>query len=339
MDHAGDSTTISNSTITANRADSDSNGNGGGGGIFVFENTSGVVTVDNSIVAGNFRSNTRSDVAHSIVANYSLIGVDFGASITRRVGNVIGTSSQPADPRVGPLQLNGGSTQTHALELDSPAVDAGNPAAVAGQLGTPMYDARGSQFGRVLDGDGVNGPRIDIGAYEMAVRANPAAGATQTTESVSAFTFYSELGNPIELVSSARTGVAYQSQITGLDNVSREIERQGGADEQIVPYFRAATVFKQTVDSADCTCDPTEIRRRASETKLLFDAAPNLSSNGGNNNGSDEAFATWVARSTFEIYSNCDVERLASNEEESDFKDLEKSFASVDEFFAELSHW
>jgi hypothetical protein len=60
------------------------------------------------------------------------------------------------DPKLGPLQNNGGETWTHALLAGSPAINAGDPAFVP----PPEYGQRGPGFPRVLDG------RIDIGAYE-----------------------------------------------------------------------------------------------------------------------------------------------------------------------------
>ena len=60
-----------------------------------------------------------------------------------------------ADPRLGSLSYNGGSTRTHALSPLSPAVEAGNN--VAG-LAT---DQRGPGFARVI------GANADIGAFEL----------------------------------------------------------------------------------------------------------------------------------------------------------------------------
>jgi hypothetical protein len=57
------------------------------------------------------------------------------------------------DPRLGPLQNNGGPTQTEALLPGSPAIGAGDPNAVS--LRT---DQRG--FPRTTKG------KIDIGAFE-----------------------------------------------------------------------------------------------------------------------------------------------------------------------------
>ena len=50
----------------------------------------------------------------------------------------------------------------------SPALDAGDPAAVAGIGDVPEFDQRGNPFTRVYDVDGVGGARIDVGAYEAA---------------------------------------------------------------------------------------------------------------------------------------------------------------------------
>ena len=97
---------------------------------------------------------------------FSLLGVDTGATITDNGGNLIGTAAAPVDPLLGPLADNGGPTLTHALMPGSPALDAGDPAAVAGMNGVPEFDQRGAPFTRVYDVDGVGGPRIDIGAYE-----------------------------------------------------------------------------------------------------------------------------------------------------------------------------
>ena len=60
-----------------------------------------------------------------------------------------------ADPRLGSLLYNGGSTRTHALSPLSPAVEAGNN--VAGLV----TDQRGPGFARVI------GANADIGAFEL----------------------------------------------------------------------------------------------------------------------------------------------------------------------------
>ncbi len=64
------------------------------------------------------------------------------------------------DLLLGPLAMNGGPTQTHALLPGSPAIDG----AVA--EGCPPEDQRGST--RPVDGDFDGVPRCDVGAYELA---------------------------------------------------------------------------------------------------------------------------------------------------------------------------
>ena len=98
--------------------------------------------------------------------SYSLIGSNANSGLAAAPvgapdanGNLIGGPAGPfIDPLLGPLVDNGGSTKTHALLVGSPAIDAGNPAAVAGAGGVPATDQRGeAPFGRVFGG------RIDMG--------------------------------------------------------------------------------------------------------------------------------------------------------------------------------
>ena len=70
------------------------------------------------------------------------------------------TNSITGDPLLGPLTDNGGTTFTHALSPGSPAINAGDPLAVAEMNGVPEFDQRGTGFPRVVD------DRIDIGAVD-----------------------------------------------------------------------------------------------------------------------------------------------------------------------------
>ena len=84
----------------------------------------------------------------------------------------LGNFNQPGDqtgvidPLLGPLADNGGRTLTHAVLPGSPALDVGDPAAMAGVGGVPLTDQRLDPFSRVADGNGDMVSRIDIGAYE-----------------------------------------------------------------------------------------------------------------------------------------------------------------------------
>jgi hypothetical protein len=83
-------------------------------------------------------------------------------------GNLIGgpTDGTDIDPLLAPLSNKGGPTMTHELLVGSPALDVGDPAAMAGVGDVPAFDQRGTLFARVVDGNSTSGARIDIGAFE-----------------------------------------------------------------------------------------------------------------------------------------------------------------------------
>ena len=68
----------------------------------------------------------------------------------------------------GPVFVDGSPMLTRALLPGSPAIDAGDPAAVPGTNGVPEFDQRGRPWSRV------EGGRIDMGAVES--QANPLPG-------------------------------------------------------------------------------------------------------------------------------------------------------------------
>jgi hypothetical protein len=119
-------------------------GIGQGGG--VFQETTGSNNVENDLIANNAATTSGPDVfgafnshGHNLVANADG-GTGFGGN------DLVG-----ADPKLGPLQNNGGATDTQALLSDSPAINAANPDAA------PPTDQRG--FYRA------GAP--DIGAFEV----------------------------------------------------------------------------------------------------------------------------------------------------------------------------
>jgi len=79
---------------------------------------------------------------------------DNGSGYLTVTGNRINT-----DPRLGPLQNNGGPTFTHVPASNSPAIDSGDP--------TLGMDQRGPSFQRLTNG------RIDIGAVEAQATPTP----------------------------------------------------------------------------------------------------------------------------------------------------------------------
>lgn len=139
---------LTNCTIAGNNA-----GGGAalskGGGLYL-DNV--VATLRNTIVAGN-TAGTGPDIVGTLSATFSLIQNAAGWSFAGGSGNnLIGL-----DPNLGPLQNNGGPTQTRALSPGSPAINAGDTAV----LSTPPYlSADQRDFPRRIGG------AVDIGAYE-----------------------------------------------------------------------------------------------------------------------------------------------------------------------------
>lgn len=160
---------IANSTISGNDASERI------GGLSL-----GSATLSNSTVAFNHeaskyasgvfvRDNGDLDLQGTIIANNTAGSATTGIDLKLGSAVVFGGShnlvlfsaaSLPADtvredPLLGPLADNGGASLTHAIGLDSPALDAGNNAL---SLST---DQRGAPFRRVA------GTAADIGAYEF----------------------------------------------------------------------------------------------------------------------------------------------------------------------------
>jgi hypothetical protein len=135
--------TINNSTLSANSA-------GAGGGIY---GPVGSTTLQNSIVAN---SPAGGNCGGTIISN----GYNLSSDATCNFSNVGDLSN--TDPMLGPLQNNGGPTQTMALSSGSPAIDAGNPnGCTDGQGHLLKTDQRGKPRPDAEDNGG-----CDMGAYE-----------------------------------------------------------------------------------------------------------------------------------------------------------------------------
>jgi hypothetical protein len=170
--------TISNSTLSGNHVSivvcftcqSD------GGGIA----NGGTVTINNSTLSGNGATGTGGGIynssgsaaalQNSIVAN-SPLGGNCSGTMTSNGYNLSsdGTCNfnglgdlNNTDPKLGPLQNNGGPTQTQALLRGSPAIDAGNPSGCTDGHGHLLKtDQRGKPRPDKEDSSG-----CDMGAYE-----------------------------------------------------------------------------------------------------------------------------------------------------------------------------
>jgi hypothetical protein len=148
-------TAIRHSTLTNNTAP-----DGSGSGVASYGNALARTEIHSTIIAGN----TNSDVDFVTGMTNSLLSLGYNLVGS---GNADGSFNQPGDqtsilqPQLLPLANNGGPTQTHALQLGSPAINAGDPAAAAGMNGVPEFDQRGEGFPRIVEN------RIDIGAFEV----------------------------------------------------------------------------------------------------------------------------------------------------------------------------
>jgi hypothetical protein len=118
---------VTSSTVTGNAAGATASGEGGGG-ILVSAPGDHRVLLRNAIVAGNSSASTGPDVQGDVFSfGYNLIGQRDDSTGWRDTDRT-GTSADPLDPRLGPLQDNGGPTPTHAILAGSPAIGAGDPA-------------------------------------------------------------------------------------------------------------------------------------------------------------------------------------------------------------------
>jgi CSLREA domain-containing protein len=162
--------TVTNSTISANTTASrgggifsfnpvtltnvtisDNTSTGGAGGVHMFD----TLTVNNTIVANNVTGGDcilDSGGSVSGTSSNNLVEDALNAcGLTNGVdGNIVGS-----DPLLGPLQNNGGSTETHALLSGSPAINAGT------NTGCPATD----QIGLTRP----QGGTCDIGAVEKEI--------------------------------------------------------------------------------------------------------------------------------------------------------------------------
>lgn len=160
--------TISNCTFSDNTASHQ------GGAAFFQTDT---VSITNSILANNSATSFGDDcyVTSGVTSlGYNLIETISDCGLTITPDDITGI-----DPDLSPLANNGGATFTMAISATSPAVDAGNP---TGCKESPtatsaiVYDQRGSDYHRTIDGDGDGTPQCDIGAYEYVPTTENACG-------------------------------------------------------------------------------------------------------------------------------------------------------------------
>ena len=146
---------LSHTTVAGNSADANNDGHGDGGG--VFGAGGGTLAIVNTILGGNADGGGEAPECGGITLSGS------GENIIQdRTGcSIAGGTNWALDPRLDPLGLNGGPTETHALLADSPALDV-------------VTNGCTTYLGEILATDqrGVarpNGTACDIGSYERAL--------------------------------------------------------------------------------------------------------------------------------------------------------------------------
>ncbi|MFT0788522.1 choice-of-anchor Q domain-containing protein, partial [Synechococcus sp. H55.10] len=170
---------LTNSTLSGNSAGQK------GGGIHNLGTVklSFVTVASNSASSGGgIFNNATANIRQSIVAispsgnncsgSLTASGVNFATDTSCGSGF---TSVTPAVLNLGPLTNNGGSTQTHALQVPSAAIDAVPSGQCTDLNGNPVnQDQRGSGFPRPA------GARCDAGAYEQQNPPTPTPTPTPT---------------------------------------------------------------------------------------------------------------------------------------------------------------
>ena len=147
-EHGAGTALLRNVTMTANDAWL-------GGGIQV---AGGTVTLDRSLISGNTATKPGAELRNTagvvILNNYNLFGHDGNAGVVNAtLGATDSVATKPVAGILLPLANNGGKTQTHALAINSPALNA-SPA----DAGCPAKDQRGAPR--------PSGSKCDIGAFE-----------------------------------------------------------------------------------------------------------------------------------------------------------------------------
>jgi hypothetical protein len=155
---------MDNSTLSGNEAEEKGGGIDNWGNLYIFNTTlSGNVAADaggihnrddlqfvNTIIAGSTGGDCVNNHIIDTISTHNL--VQDGSCQVDDLSNING------DPKLGPLEDNGGPTWTHALLPGSPAID-------SGVGGGPTIDQRGVTRPKDGNDDGVS--VCDIGAFEF----------------------------------------------------------------------------------------------------------------------------------------------------------------------------
>jgi hypothetical protein len=148
--------TVSSTTFSGNFCSTGFNAHGGG-----ILNEGGTANIGNTI----FKAGPSGENIYNVQQLGPVTSLGYNLSSDDGGGHLTGTGDQiNTDPKLGPLQNNGGPTFTHLPASDSRAIDGSDPAM--------SMDQRGLGFARVVNG------RADIGAVEVQATATPTPTST-----------------------------------------------------------------------------------------------------------------------------------------------------------------
>ncbi len=163
--------TVYGSTITNNSGSGGAGGQGRGAqqdgipgkGVGGVRAEAGTSTIGSSLIAGNTRNQSGGPDVDGIFASigFNLVGIgDFSSGFNQN-GDQVGTTAAPINAMLGPLQNNGGPTDTIALLNNGPAIDRGKRFGTSDQRGLERTRDL-PEFSNAVGGDGT-----DIGAFEL----------------------------------------------------------------------------------------------------------------------------------------------------------------------------
>jgi hypothetical protein len=149
----GATLTITNNTFSGNFCNNPDWAHGGG-----IYNEGGTLNIGNTV----FQAGSLGENIYNVDQIGGVTSLGYNLSSDNGGGYLTATGDRiNMDPKLGPLQDNGGPTFTHLPASDSPAIDGGDP--------TLAMDQRGPGFQRVVN------ERVDIGAVEVQAMPTPTA--------------------------------------------------------------------------------------------------------------------------------------------------------------------
>jgi uncharacterized repeat protein (TIGR01451 family) len=204
-----------------------------GGGVYL--TATSVFTAENSLIANNVHGNGLTTAVHDDCFSYGTTGALMSDLILTDTNCAVsGTHSGlivGQDPLLGPLQDNGGSTETRALSAGSPAIDGGDPAGCTGAGGAPITnDQRGAPRPAFGDPD----PTCDIGAFEVVPEADLSVakhGSSNTVRVGAPLTYTVTITDNGPVPAS---GVLLTDTLPGSVNLNTAVSSQGSCSGTII---------------------------------------------------------------------------------------------------------